>query len=148
MGQLQKYREDFTMLLEAGFIAANAADEDTASKLFKAAALLKPESTLPRIGFGYIQLLKLELKQASHTFENILKQEPDNDMCTALLALTKAFNAKEFEQGEKLFKELIQRTQEPTVKTMALSAVEFVEKFVRKNPTPMSTHAPKKKKGK
>lgn len=150
MGQLQKYREDFTDLLEAGFIAANGADEDTATKLFKAAAILKPDSVLPKVGFGYIQLLKLELKQASHTFESILKQEPHNDMCKALLGLTRSFHAKEYEEGEKILKDLVLKAEDTSVKQMALTGIEFVEKFVRKKPTPMSTHTSKqsKKKGK
>ena len=64
----QKYEGHFITMTEAGFVAVNQADEDSAVKLFKAAALLSPNQLLPRIGFGYIHLCKLELKQAAKIF--------------------------------------------------------------------------------
>ena len=59
---LNKFKDDFFLFLEAGFIAVNQADEDAAVKLFKAAQLLDPQQSLPQIGFGYLHLHKLELK--------------------------------------------------------------------------------------
>ncbi|MFS8564541.1 MAG: hypothetical protein LVR00_09705 [Rhabdochlamydiaceae bacterium] len=152
MGQLQKYKDDFTLLLEGGFIAASHADEDSALKLFKASQLLKPENTLPKIGFGYIHLLKLELKQACHTFEDILKKDPSNEMCRAMLGLSQALTIKEVDKGEKLLLEALKNSDDKSVKSMASTAIEFIEKFVKKSPSP-ALGAPavdnkKKKKGK
>ncbi len=39
MAQLQKYKDDFVLLLESGFIAASQTDEDAAMKLFRAAQI-------------------------------------------------------------------------------------------------------------
>ena len=151
MGQLQKYKDDFTLLLEGGFMAASHAEEDSALKLFKASQLLKPENTLPKIGFGYIHLLKLELKQACHSFEEVLKKEPSNDMCKALLGLSQSLNIKEVDKGEKLLLDALKNSDDKSVKSMAATAIEFIEKFVKKSPSPAQSapSAPtKKKKGK
>ena len=53
---IKKYLDDFILLVEAGFIAVNQADEDAATKLFHAAELLRPENVLSKIGFGYLHL--------------------------------------------------------------------------------------------
>ena len=44
MAQLQKYKNDFVLLLESGFIAASQTDEDAALELFRAAQILQPEN--------------------------------------------------------------------------------------------------------
>jgi len=72
---ISNYKEHFITFLEAGFIAVNQADEDSAWKLFKAAELCNPKSQLPKIGFGYLHLHKLELKQAVETFDEVLKAD-------------------------------------------------------------------------
>ncbi|MES2273069.1 MAG: SctF chaperone SctG, partial [Chlamydiota bacterium] len=59
----KKYKDDFFLLLEGGFIAVNQADEDAALKLFRTTELLDPENIMSKIGFGYLHLHKLELKQ-------------------------------------------------------------------------------------
>lgn len=149
MGQLQKYKDDFTLLLESGFIAAGHAEEDTALKLFRASQLLKPDNTLPKVGLGYIHLLKLELKQACHIFEDVLKKEPSNEMCKALLGLSHALTVKEVDKGEQLLVEALKNSEDKSVKSMASTAIEFIEKFVKKSPTPVqSAPVTKKKKGK
>lgn len=150
MGQLQKYKDDFTTLLEGGFIAAGHAEEDPALKLFRAAQLLKPENSLPKIGLGYVHLLKLELKQACHTFEEVLKKEPSNEMCKAMLGLSQALTIKEVDKGEKLLHDALKNSDDQSVKSMAATAIEFIEKFVKKSPTPAqgTPTTNKKKKGK
>lgn len=145
MAQLQKYKEDFTLLLESGFIAANQADEDAALKLFRASQLLKPDNMLPKIGFGYIHLLKLELKQACQMFDDVIKKEPNNEMARSLLGLSTALTTKEIDKGETLLKEALKKTDDPTVKNMASTALEFVDKFVRKPPTPVQGQPQTKK---
>ena len=54
MAQLQKFRDHFILMAEAGSIAVNQADEDAAFKLFKAAELLDPKNVLPKVGRGYL----------------------------------------------------------------------------------------------
>jgi tetratricopeptide (TPR) repeat protein len=152
MAQLQKYKDDFVLLLESGFIAASQTDEDAAVKLFRAAQILQPENVMPKVGFGYIHLLKLELNQACKKFEEVLKSDPHNEMARAMLGLSTALTVKEADKGEKILEEALKKTKDPSVKNMASTAIEFVEKFVKKQPTPVQgptkTQKIQKKKGK
>jgi tetratricopeptide (TPR) repeat protein len=152
MAQLQKYKDDFVLLLESGFIAASQTDEDAASKLFRAAQILQPENVMPKVGFGYIHLLKLELSQACKKFEEVLKSDPHNEMARAMLGLSTSLTVKEADKGEKILKEALKNTQDPSVKNMASTAIDFVEKYVKKQPTPVQGQTQKgkteKKKGK
>jgi len=143
MSKLQKYKDDFVLLLEAGFIAAGQTDEDAALKLFKASQLLSPQNKLPKVGLGYINLLKLELKQACATFEEVLRAEPDNEMARALLGLSTALTVKDVNKGEKLLEEALKKAKDASVKGMAETGLEFVNKFIKKQPTPVQ--APLKK---
>ena len=148
MGQeLQKYRDHFILLVEAGFIAVNQADEDAAVKLFKASELLDAKNLLPRIGLGYMHLCKLELKQAGKIFEDVLAKDPNNEMARTFLGLTLSLNPTETAKGEKALEELAKKAKDPEVKSLANNALAFVEKFVKKTPTPAQAQktAPKKK---
>ncbi len=152
MAQLQKYKNDFVLLLESGFIAASQTDEDAALKLFRAAQILQPENIMPKVGFGYIHLLKLELSQACKKFEEVLKADPHNEMARAMLGLSTSLTVKEADKGEKILKEALKNTNDPSIKNMASTAIDFVEKYVKKQPTPVQGQTQKgkteKKKGK
>lgn len=132
---IKKYKSDYVLLLEAGFIAVNQADEDAAMKLFEAAALLEPQNTLPKVGFGYLHLHKLELTKAIHIFEQVLKQEPKNDMAKALLGLCLTLSPAQMEKGEKILHQT-EKSKEPLIKQLSHSALDFMEKFVKKTPGP------------
>ncbi len=145
MGQLQKYKDHFILLAEAGFIAINQTDEDTAIKLFKAATLLDPSNSLPKIGMGYLHLCKFELKQAAKVFKEILSKDPHNEMAHTLLGLSLSLNPAEVAQGEKVLESSIHQAKDPAVKGLAQSSLEFVERFVKKQPSPTQGHIPPKK---
>ena len=119
MSKLQTYKDDFVLLLETGFIAAGQTDEDAAKKLFRAAQLLSPQNMLPKVGYGYIHLLKLELKQACKMFEEVLKAEPDNQMAKALLGLSTSLTIKDADKGEKMLEEAMKDSKDPYIKNMA-----------------------------
>jgi tetratricopeptide (TPR) repeat protein len=148
MGQLQKFKDHFILMVEAGFIAVNQADEDAALKLFKASQLLDPQNLLPRIGQGYIHLCKLELKQASKVFQEILDKDPSSEMAKTFLGLSLSLNPADVVKGEKVLEESAKDSKDPMVKNLAASALDFVEKFVKKPPTPLEGKAPEKKKKK
>jgi tetratricopeptide (TPR) repeat protein len=152
MAQLQKYKDDFVLLLESGFIAASQTDEDAASKLFRAAQILQPENVMPKVGFGYIHLLKLELSQACKKFEEVLKADPHNEMARAMLGLSTSLTVKDADKGEKILKEAMKNSSDPSIKNMASTAIDFVEKYVKKQPTPVQGQTQQgktqKKKGK
>jgi Tfp pilus assembly protein PilF len=148
MGQLQKkYQEHFILLCEAGFIAVNQADEDAAVKLFRASQLLKPENPLAQVGMGYLHLCKLELKQACKTFEEVLRKDPHNEMAKAFLGISLSLAPAEIVKGEKVLEEAASKSKDPAIKRLAQTALDFVEKFVKKSPTPVQGHGnqPKKK---
>jgi hypothetical protein len=130
--QFAHSQKDFILLTEAGFVAINQADEEAAVKLFNAAQLLDPKNTLPRIGMGYLHFLKLELSAAGKIFQGVLTDEPENEMANALYGLSLALNPKELVKGEKILEEASKKAKDPSVKTMALTALDFVEQFVKK----------------
>jgi len=148
MADLQKFKDHFILLCEAGFIAVNQADEDAAAKLFKASELLKPDNTLPKVGRGYMHLMKLELKQACTLFDEVIAKEPNNEMARAFLGLSYALTTTEVARGEHLLEEASENTKDPQVKKLADTAIDFVEKFIKKAPTPLQKPTEKKKKKK
>jgi uncharacterized membrane-anchored protein len=145
MASLQKYKDHFLLLLEAGFIAVSQADEDSATKLFKASEILNPDSTMPTIGKGYLHLHKLELRQAAHLFEEVLKKEPHNEMAKAFLGISLGLNPKDVEKGEKVLEETIKDAEDPAIKQLAHTTIDVVEKFVRRKPTPQEAKKATKK---
>lgn len=132
---IKKYKDDFILLAEAGFIAVNQADEDAALKLFKSAELLDPNNILPKIGFGYLHLHKLELKQAIKCFEEVLAKDPHNDMANAFMGLCLSMMPHSIDKGEKILEKSL-KSKDPLIKQMAGSAIDFVEKFIKKSPGP------------
>jgi len=130
------YEAHYLTLVEAGFIAVNQADEDSAIKLFKAAELLAPEELLPRIGFGYIHLCKLELKQAAKIFSEVLETDPDHEMAKTFLGLSLSLNPTELPKGEQILTEAC-KSQDPMIKDLAANALQFVLRFVKKAPSPV-----------
>jgi len=142
MSNLEAFRDDFILLLESGFIAVNLADEDSALKLFKAAELLNPESTLPKVGQGYMHLHKLELKEACKLFEKVLKKEPNNEMAKTFLGLCLTLSPSAVEEGEKILEETT-KSSDNLVKNLSHTALDFVDKFIKKAPTPVQAPAKK-----
>lgn len=76
--KLAEFKDDFAMLIEAGFVAVKQLDEVSANRIFQAAQMISPTSTAPQIGLGYIALNKLELKEATRIYEEVTGNEPDN----------------------------------------------------------------------
>lgn len=148
MANLQNFKDHFILLCEAGFVAVNQADEDAATKLFQASSLLKPENTLPKVGQGYLHMMKLELKQACKLFDEVLAKEPGNDMAKAFLGLSYSLTATEIDKGEKLLEETATKGEDEQVKKLATTALDFVENFIKKAPTPVEPQKPEKPKKK
>ncbi|MDE3046543.1 MAG: SctF chaperone SctG [Verrucomicrobiota bacterium] len=132
---LKHYKQDFVLLLEAGFIAVNQADEDSALKLFRAAEQLNSENVLPQIGFGYLHLHKLELKQACTAFERVLDKEPTNEMARAFLGICMSMQPNTIGKGEKILEQTL-KSKDPLIKRLSDTAIDFVDRFVKKSPGP------------
>jgi tetratricopeptide (TPR) repeat protein len=137
------YKEDAVLFVEAGFVSVNMADEDTALKLFKAAELVAPDMLLPKIGYGYLHLHKLELKQACKAFEEVLEKEPENEMAKTFLGLCLGLSTTTIDKGEKLLMQMA-RSKDPMIARLSDTAISFCEKYVKKNPGPASPEHHKK----
>ena len=136
---LSSYLDDFYTLLEGGFLAVNRADEDSAIKLFNAAQVLRPKDAFPKVGLGYMHLCKLELNQALGLFEEVLKKDPNNELAKTLKGITMSMSPKEGSKGEVLLGEIAKDSSNSDMKTLANTAMNFVEEFVKKSPSPMDT---------
>lgn len=144
MAKWEEYKDDFWALCESGFIAVNQMDEHAAKKLFAAAEVLDKNNTMPQTGYGYMHLCKLELKQAAKVFEEILKKEPNNEMVKAFLGVVLSLSPQEGAKGEKILEESARKVDEPTIKTLAIDTLDFVEKFIKKAPSPAAVQKPKR----
>ncbi len=142
---MQQFKDDFILFVEAGFIAVGQSDEDAASKLFKVSELLKPEDSLPKVGLGFMHLCKLELKQACTMFEEVLKKEPNNEMAKTFLGISLSLSPTEAAKGEKILADSVKGAHNPDVKQLAGTALDFVDKFVKKAPSPAQVQKPKGK---
>jgi len=126
-----KYKEEFILFLEAGFIAVNHADEDSARKLFAASKLLKPENVLIDVGLGYMHMCKLELKKAETHFKHVLDNDPTNEMAKTMLGITLSMSPHKGTEGEKILTELA-KSSTPEAKKVSKDALAFVDNFVKK----------------
>lgn len=138
--------KDYFLLLEAGFVAVNQADEDSAMKLFMASQLLRPKNVFPEIGYGYMHMCKLELKQAEEMFTNVIKKESDNEMAHTFLAICKSMMPGKTTEGEKMLDSLNKDTEDADIKELISRSHEFIDNFVKKGTaSPMDLAKPKEK---
>jgi predicted Zn-dependent protease len=130
---IQEIEEDYPLLIEAGFIAVTQADEDCAKKLFRAAKVLMPESTAWQMGFGYIALNKLEIKEAYRIFHKIVKSEADNYLAQTFLGLSHLLLKKDRAEGEKLIVEAMKKSDDPAVQHLGEVSLKWMEEYQGKD---------------
>jgi tetratricopeptide (TPR) repeat protein len=129
---LQEFKEDYALLIEAGFIAVKQLDEIAARRLFKAAELLNPDNPASQLGLGYIALNKLQVTEATKIFEHILKKDPEHHLAQALLGICYLLTKGKLKKGEKLIEEAKAKTDDPTVKNLADICISWAEKDLKK----------------
>lgn len=134
--KLQEFREDFALLIEAGFVAVKQLDEVSATRIFNSAQVMNPTSTAPQIGLGYIALNKLEIKDATRIFESVIKQEPENYLAQTFLGMCFLLNKAKRKKGEQLIREAMEKTDDPTVKNLGAISLEWAEKDLKKEKSP------------
>lgn len=132
---LNRYKDQFTLFLELGFIAVNHADEDSAVKLFTAAEMLRPSEVLTTIGFGYLHFCKLEIKPAIEKFEKALKKEPNNPIAKSLLGFCFALHPGDTQKGERMLEELKAHTKSKEIKELDGVLLGFINEFIKKKPS-------------
>lgn len=140
--RLGDFCTDFAFLIETGFIAVKQLDEVSATRLFHAAQVIAPESTAPQVGLGFIALNKLEVKRAAEIFEKILVKEPKNYLAQTFLGICFLLNKPQRKKGEKMIRAAISKSNDPTIKELGRSSLEWVEKDLKKEKTPFFASPP------
>jgi Flp pilus assembly protein TadD len=130
--KIKEFKDDFALLIEAGFVAVKQLDETSATRIFHAAQALSPFSTAPQIGLGYIALNKLEVKEATKVFEAVLQAEPDNHLAKTFLGMCFLLTKAKRKKGEKIIQEAIKDTADPTIKNLGTMSLEWAEKDLSK----------------
>ena len=134
--KLSDFREDFSLLIEAGFIAVKQFDEAASTRIFRAAQVLNPESTAPKIGLGYIAFNKLDVKEATRIFEEVVQKEPENNLAQVFLGMSYLLNKAKRQEGEELIKSIVSKTQEATLQHLGSLALEWSDKELKKTKGP------------
>lgn len=127
---------DFSLMIEGGFIAVKQMDETSATRLFLAAKLLKPESVAPQIGLGYIALNKLEVKEAIRIFKEVVEKEPENYLAQTFLGICYLLIPAKRSVGEKIIHQAMEKTDDATVKNLGEVSLLWAEKDLKKMKTP------------
>ena len=130
--KFEDFKEDFSLLIEAGFVAVKQLDEISATRIFYAAQCLSPKNTAPKIGLGFIALNKLEIKEATAIFEGITALEPDNHLAHTFHAICFLLTKGKRKKGEKMIKETMEKTTDPTIKNLGAISLEWSEKDLSK----------------
>lgn len=139
--KLQDFREDFSLLIESGFVAVKQLDEISATRIFHAAQAMSPSSTAPQIGLGYIALNKLEVKEATRIFESVTQQEPENYLAQTFLGICFLLNKPKRKKGEQLIREAMRKTKDATIKNLGEISLEWAEKDLSKEKAPFFADA-------
>jgi predicted Zn-dependent protease len=125
------FRDDYVLLIEAGFVAVKQLDEIAARRLFKAAELLNPDNPASQLGLGYIALNKLQVNEATKIFEGIIKKEPKHYLAQALLGVCYMMNKAKRKKGEQLIQDAQENSDDPTIKKLASSCIDWAEKDLK-----------------
>jgi hypothetical protein len=134
--KLAEFKDDFALFIEAGFIAVKQLDETSALRIFDAASALNPEHSAPKIGMGYVALNKLEVKQATKIFTEVTEKEPTNWLAQTFLGICFLLTKPKRKKGEKLIQEAIEKSTDPTVKSLGTLSLEWAEKDLYKKEAP------------
>lgn len=134
--KIEEFKQDFSLLIEAGFVAVKQLDAMSSSRIFVAAQMISPNHTAPQIGLGYIALNQLNVKEATHIFEEITKKEPENWLAQTFLGISYLLSKPKRKKGEKLIKEAIEKTDDPTIKSLGEVSLEWADKDLTKAKSP------------
>jgi tetratricopeptide (TPR) repeat protein len=134
--KLADFKDDFALFIEAGFIAVKQLDETSALRIFDAAQELNPDHSAPKIGIGYVALNKLEVKQATKIFTEVTEKEPTNWLAQTFLGICFLLTKPKRKKGEKLIQEAIEKSTDPTVKSLGTISLEWAERDLYKKGAP------------
>lgn len=144
--KIEELKDDFSLLIEAGFVAVKQLDAISSSRIFVAAQMISPDHTAPQIGLGYIALNQLNIKEATHIFESILEKEPENHLAQTFLGICYLLSKPKRKKGERIIKEAIEKTSDPTIKNLGAISLEWAEKDLKKAKAPFFSQQEEKTK--
>jgi hypothetical protein len=125
---LSSFNDDYSLFIEAGFVAVKQLDEIAGRRLFKAAEILNPDNPASKLGIGYIALNKLQVTEASTIFESILNEDPSHHLAKALLGVSYLLTKDKKKKGEELILEAKAKSDDPTIKNLADTCLDWVGK--------------------
>ncbi len=134
--RIEIFKEDFSLLIEAGFVAVKQLDAMSSSRIFVAAQMISPGHTAPQIGLGYIALNQLNVKEATHIFETIVEKDPENSLAQTFLGISYLLSKPKRKKGEKLIKDAMDSTDDPTIKNLGEISLEWADKDLKKAKAP------------
>jgi len=134
--KIEELKEDFSLLIEAGFVAVKQLDAISSSRIFVAGQMISPGHTAPQIGLGYIALNQLNMKEATHIFEEIYQKEPENLLAQTFLGICYLLSKPKRKKGEKIIRESIAKTDDPTIKNLGEISLEWADKDLNKAKAP------------
>jgi hypothetical protein len=134
--KIEELKEDFSLLIEAGFVAVKQLDAISSSRIFVAAQMISPGHTAAQIGLGYIALNQLNMKEATHIFEEINGKEPENLLAQTFLGICYLLSKPKRKKGEKIIREAIEKTDDPTIRNLGEISLEWADKDLNKAKAP------------
>jgi len=138
------FAEDYSLFIEAGFVAVKQLDEIAARRLFKAAETLNPDNPAAQLGIGYVALNKLQVSEAAATFESILKKDPGHHLAKALLGVSYLLTKDKKKRGEELVKEAKAASDDPTIKNLADVCLDWVKKRLKWHQSSAAKSSPRR----
>ena len=85
---------------------------------------------------GYVALNKLEVKLATKIFTEVTEEEPTNWLAQTFLGICFLLTKPKRKKGEKLIQEAIEKSTDPTVKSLGTLSLEWAEKDLYKKEPP------------
>jgi len=144
--KIEELKQDFALLIEAGFVAVKQLDAVNSSRIFVAAQMLSPDHTAPQIGLGYIALNQLNIKESTHIFEAIVEKEPENYLARTFLGISYLLSKPKRKKGERIIKEAMEKTDDEVIKNLGSISLEWAEKDLKKEKAPFFSQPEHKKK--
>jgi predicted Zn-dependent protease len=135
------FSEDFSLMIEAGFVAVKQLDEIAARRLFKAAELLNPDNPASQLGIGYIALNKLQISEATKIFEALLQKDPHHYLAQALLGVCYIFTKDKRKKGEKLILDAQEKSDDPTIQNLAKVCMDWAAHDIKEKSSHFSALA-------
>ncbi len=132
----ESFKDDFSLLVEAGFVAVKQLDEVSATRLFLAAKAVSPKHTAPDIGLGYIALNKLDIKEATRILTDVIEREPDNALASTFLGMCYLLTKSKRGEGEALIGKIMKETSDPAIVNLCKISLEWANKDLKKIKSP------------